>query len=162
METRLLLTDRERVRIGCIDAAEVGRPGAESATQKLRSLVVGRNVGIRRITRDRYQRTVAELYVGGQRRRGVGEDWSRWNLLALCPSVQLDALTLGKLCSTLVNSMRSNFEPSELSSGIRWESLRAEFYSRLGRHHEADIARTRLEFYKSKLADYDANINPIP
>jgi len=31
----------------------------------LRSLVVGREVGIRRITTDRYDRTVAELFVDG-------------------------------------------------------------------------------------------------
>ena len=34
-----------------------------AARDYLRSLVVGREVGIRRITTDRYDRTVAELFV---------------------------------------------------------------------------------------------------
>ena len=38
---------------------------AIAARDHLRSLVVGRTVGIRRITTDRYGRTVAELSVNG-------------------------------------------------------------------------------------------------
>lgn len=52
----------ERIRLACVDAAEVGEPGSQAATQALRELVEGRTVGIRRITKDRYSRTIAELY----------------------------------------------------------------------------------------------------
>ena len=37
---------------------------AKAARDHLRGLVVGKKVGIRRITEDRYERTVAELFVG--------------------------------------------------------------------------------------------------
>ena len=61
----------ERIRLACVDAAELrgkrAQPGpAIAARDYLRSLVVGREVGIRRITTDRYDRTVAELFVGGK------------------------------------------------------------------------------------------------
>ena len=38
---------------------------AQAARDYLRGLVIGRDVGIRRITTDRYGRTVAELFVNG-------------------------------------------------------------------------------------------------
>ena len=38
---------------------------AKAARDHLRVLVVGKKVGIRRITEDRYERTVAELSVNG-------------------------------------------------------------------------------------------------
>ena len=41
------------------------RPNEEDYSQTLRALGVGRDVGIRRITKDRYGRTVAELFVDG-------------------------------------------------------------------------------------------------
>ena len=37
---------------------------AKAARDHLRDLVVAQKVGIRRITEDRYERTVAELFVG--------------------------------------------------------------------------------------------------
>jgi len=37
---------------------------AKAARDHLRDLIVGKKVGIRRITEDRYERTVAELFVG--------------------------------------------------------------------------------------------------
>ena len=60
----------ERIRLACIDTPELrGKRAdpvpAKAASDYLRSLVVGRNVGIRRITTDRYDRTVAELFVDG-------------------------------------------------------------------------------------------------
>lgn len=55
-------TTGERIRLACIDTPEVGQIGASSATYSTRQLVQGKTVGIRRITRDRYGRTVAELY----------------------------------------------------------------------------------------------------
>ena len=63
-------TTGERFRLACVDAAEVGEPGADRATKAIRSMVVGKTVGIRRITQDRYGRTVAELYTGDS---NVGE-----------------------------------------------------------------------------------------
>ena len=55
-------TTGERIRLACIDTPEVGQAGASSATYATRRLVQGKTVGIRRITTDRYGRTIAELY----------------------------------------------------------------------------------------------------
>ena len=60
----------EKVRLACIDTPELlGKRAdpvpAKAARDYLRALVVGREVGIRRITTDRYDRTVAELFVDG-------------------------------------------------------------------------------------------------
>lgn len=63
-------TAGERIRISCIDAPERGEPGSYAATLALRGMVQGKEVGIRRITTDRYGRTVAELTANGQ---NVGE-----------------------------------------------------------------------------------------
>ena len=57
-------TTGERVRLACIDTPELVGKRAEPALAKaardhLRNLVVGKKVGIRRITEDRYER--AEL-----------------------------------------------------------------------------------------------------
>ena len=62
-------TTGERVRLACIDTPELVGKRAEPAPAKaardhLRNLVVGKKVGIRRITEDRYERTVAELFLG--------------------------------------------------------------------------------------------------
>ena len=62
-------TTGERVRLACIDTPELVGMRAEPVPAKaardyLRSLVVGKKVRIRRITKDRYRRTVAELFVG--------------------------------------------------------------------------------------------------
>ena len=53
--------------MACIDTPELVGKRAEPAPAKaardhLRNLVVGKKVGIRRITEDRYERTVAELF----------------------------------------------------------------------------------------------------
>lgn len=58
-------TTGERIRLACIDTPERGEYGATAATQATRAMVSGKTVGIRRITQDRYGRTVAELYAGG-------------------------------------------------------------------------------------------------
>ena len=63
-------TTGEKIRLACIDTPELlGKRAnpipAKAARDHLRSLVVGRTVGIRRITTDRYGRTVAELSVDG-------------------------------------------------------------------------------------------------
>ena len=62
-------TTGERVRLACIDTPELVGKRAEPAPAKaardhLRNLVVSKKVGIRRITEDRYGRTVAELFLG--------------------------------------------------------------------------------------------------
>ena len=62
-------TTGERVRLACIDTPELVGMRAEpvparAARDHLRSLVVGKKVGIRRITKDRYGRTVVELFLG--------------------------------------------------------------------------------------------------
>ena len=60
----------EKIRLACIDTPELrGKRAnpvpAKAARDYLRELVVGRDVGIKRITKDRYGRTVAELFVDG-------------------------------------------------------------------------------------------------
>ena len=72
-------TTGERVRIACIDTPEIRGKRAEpipakAARDYLRDLVVGKKVGIRRITTDRYGRTVAELFVD---EINVGQDLVR-------------------------------------------------------------------------------------
>ena len=62
-------TTGERVRIACIDAPGlIGKRAepvpARAARDHLRNLVVDKKVGIRRITKDRYGRTVVELFLG--------------------------------------------------------------------------------------------------
>ena len=63
-------TDGERVRLACIDTPELkgkrAKPErARAARDHLRAMVEGRSVGLRRITTDRYGRTVGELLVDG-------------------------------------------------------------------------------------------------
>ena len=62
-------TTGERVRLACIDTPElIGKRAepvpARAARDHLTNLVVGKKVGIRRITKDRYGRTVVELFLG--------------------------------------------------------------------------------------------------
>ena len=59
-----------KIRLACIDTPELrGKRAnpvpAKAARDYLRALVVGHDVGIRRITTDLYGRTVAELFVDG-------------------------------------------------------------------------------------------------
>lgn len=68
-------TAGEKVRLACIDTPELrGRNAdpvpAKAARDFLRRAIQGKSVGIRRITEDRYGRTVAELFQG---RLNVGE-----------------------------------------------------------------------------------------
>ena len=63
-----ITTTGERVRLACINTPELHwnraeNELAEAARDHLRGLVVGKEVGIRRITEDRYGRTVAELAI---------------------------------------------------------------------------------------------------
>ena len=63
-------TSGERVRLACINSPELRGKRAEpvpakAARDHLRRLVVGKKVEIRRISEDRFERTVAELFIGG-------------------------------------------------------------------------------------------------
>ena len=62
-------TTGEMIRLACIDTPELSGKSADpvpakAARDHLRDLVVGKKVGIQRITEDRYGRTVAELLLG--------------------------------------------------------------------------------------------------
>lgn len=87
-------TTGEKIRLACIDTPELRGKRADpvparAARDYLRSLVVGRNVGIRRITTDRYGRTVAELFVDGsnvqQRLVSAGHAEIYWRYACQCP-----------------------------------------------------------------------------
>ncbi len=84
----------EKIRLACIDTPELrGKRAdpvpAKAARDYLRSLVVGRDVGIRRITKDRYGRTVAELFVNGSnvQQRMVASSHAQiyWRYASQCP-----------------------------------------------------------------------------
>ena len=86
-------TTGERVRLACIDTPELVGMRAEpvqarAARDHLRNLVVGKKVGMRRITEDRYGRTVAELFVGetnvGQEMVGTGHAEIYWRYAYQC------------------------------------------------------------------------------
>ena len=62
--------DGERIRLACIDTPElrgkrVQPERARAARDHLRAMVAGKPLGLRRITKDRYGRTVGELFVDG-------------------------------------------------------------------------------------------------
>ena len=84
----------EKIRLACIDTPELkGKRAdlvpAKAARDYLRNLVVGHNVGIRRITTDRYGRTVAELFVVGlnvqQQLVAAGHADIYWQYAYQCP-----------------------------------------------------------------------------
>ena len=63
-------TSGEKIRLACIDTPEIRGPRADPEPAKaardfLNSYVAGEEVSIRRITKDRYERTVAELEKDG-------------------------------------------------------------------------------------------------
>ena len=63
-------TTGEKIRLVCIDTPELkgkrAQPElAKEARDRLRGMVVGRMVNLRRVTTDRYGRTVGELYIDG-------------------------------------------------------------------------------------------------
>ena len=87
-------TTGERVRLACIDTPElVGKRAeplpAQAARDHLRDLVAGKKVGIRRITEDRYGRTVAELLLGEtnvqQEMVATGHAEVYWRYADQCP-----------------------------------------------------------------------------
>jgi micrococcal nuclease len=53
------------IRLACIDAPETSQPWGKAATERLQQLLpTGKQVQVRQIERDRYGRTVAEVFVG--------------------------------------------------------------------------------------------------
>jgi len=58
----------EKIRLACIDTPEIGSgPAAISAKNKITDLVVGKTVKIQRYEKDKYGRSVAEIFTpGGQ------------------------------------------------------------------------------------------------
>ena len=87
-------TTGEKVRLACINSPELRGKRAEpvpakAARDHLRDLVVGKKVGIRRITADRYGRTVAELFLGEKnvQKEMVASDNAEisWRYATQCP-----------------------------------------------------------------------------
>ena len=87
----------EKIRLACIDTPELRGKRAEPVTAKaardyLRELVVGRQVTVRRITTDRYGRTVAELFVNGsnvqQQLVASGHASIYWRYADQCPWIR--------------------------------------------------------------------------
>ncbi len=62
---RVMQRDRPiTIRLACIDAPETSQPWGKAATERLRKLLPpGKQVQVRQIERDRYGRTVAEVFV---------------------------------------------------------------------------------------------------
>tara|TARA_E500000331_G_scaffold91296_1_gene87354 strand:+ start:1755 stop:2273 length:519 start_codon:yes stop_codon:yes gene_type:complete len=63
-------TQGEKIRLACIDSPELRGPKANPVSAKLardflNNQVAGKEVSIRRITKDKYGRTVAELSING-------------------------------------------------------------------------------------------------
>ena len=63
-------TTGEKVRLACIDTPELKGENAKpapamAAKYHLNGMLMSQKVGIRRITTDRYGRTVAELFING-------------------------------------------------------------------------------------------------
>ena len=64
-------SEGEKIRLACIDTAELRGPKAQpvkaqAAKDYLNNLIAGKKVFIKRITNDRYGRTVAELSINGK------------------------------------------------------------------------------------------------
>ena len=74
----------EKIRLACIDTPELRRSKADPVPAKaardyLNTLVAGQEVSIRRITKDRYGRTVAEISKGRMniQKRLVGKGYAK-------------------------------------------------------------------------------------
>ena len=87
----------EKIRLACIDTPELRGNNADPIQAKeardyLRELVVGRKVTIRRITTDRYRRTVAELFIDGsnvqQQLVASGHASIYWRYADQCPWIR--------------------------------------------------------------------------
>ena len=87
----------EKIRLACIDTAELRGKRADpiparAARDHLRGMVVGRQVRLRRITTDRYGRTVGELFLNGsnvqQRMVASGHAGIYWRYSSQCPWIR--------------------------------------------------------------------------
>lgn len=87
-------TAGEKIRLACIDTPELrGKRAnpipAAAARDHLNDMVAGQRVGIRRITSDRYGRTVGELFIDGsnvqQRMVASGHAEIYWRYAHQCP-----------------------------------------------------------------------------
>ena len=87
-------TAGERIRLACIDTPELrGKRAnpipAAAARGHLNDMVAGQQVGLRRITTDRYGRTVGELFIDGsnvqQRMVDSGHAEICWKYAHQCP-----------------------------------------------------------------------------
>ena len=87
----------EKIRLACVDTPELRGKRAEPVPAKeardyLRELAVGRKVTIRRITTDRYGRTVAEILVDGsnvqQQLVASGHASIYWRYANQCPWIK--------------------------------------------------------------------------
>ena len=90
-------TTGEKIRLVCIDTPELRGKRADpipalAARDHLREMVVGKAVGLRRITTDRYGRTVAELFLDGtnvqQAMVASGHAEIYWKYAGQCPWTQ--------------------------------------------------------------------------
>src|SRR5437868_7216311 len=78
-----LVCNQEKVRLTNVYAAELNEPGGHAAKRRLHALVISGEVVLRPLGRDRYGRTLAEVYVNGRRieqadigpRAGRGAQW---------------------------------------------------------------------------------------
>ena len=82
--------DGEKIRLACIDTPELkgknaNKIPAEEARDFLNQLVANKKVSIKRITKDRYGRTVAEIYKNGTNiqelivKKGYGKIYKRYS-----------------------------------------------------------------------------------
>ena len=80
----------EKIRLACIDTPELkgknaNKIPAEKARDFLNQLVANKKVSIKRITKDRYGRTVAEIYKDGTNiqelivKKGYGKIYKRYS-----------------------------------------------------------------------------------
>lgn len=55
---------KKSVRLANVDAPERGKPGSAKATEALRKLIGGKKVRVAPVCRDKYGRTIANVYDG--------------------------------------------------------------------------------------------------
>ncbi len=53
-----------KYRLENVDAPEKGKPGSQKATNLLKNLIQGENIGVEQVARDKYGRPVVRVYKG--------------------------------------------------------------------------------------------------
>ena len=90
-------TTGEKIRLACIDTPELKGKNAKpapamAARYHLNGMLMGQKVGIRRITTDRYGRTVVELFIDGtnvqQAMVASGHAEIIWKYASQCPWIR--------------------------------------------------------------------------